>query len=122
MWNLIVGPIITGITGFFKDKAKLKQAKLEGELLIIKTASQNISDWEKVMAKATITSWKDEWILFLYSIPVIMCFFPTTSPWAKEGFAQLGTLPEWFTGVFVAISLASFGIRATSSIKGLLGR
>lgn len=122
MWNLIVGPIISGITGFFKDKAKLKQAKLEGELLIIQTASQNIADWEKVMAKATITSWKDEWILFLYSIPVIMCFFPTTSPWAKAGFTQLSALPEWFTGVFVAISLASFGIRATGSIKNLLGR
>lgn len=121
MWNLILGPIISGVTGFFKDKAKLKQAKLDGEIKLIQSASQNVADWEALHAKGSQSSWKDEWVLGMYSIPVIMCFVGEAER-AQAGFDVLQTLPEWYIGVFVAISLASFGIRATGSIKSLMGK
>ena len=122
MWGALLGPIVSGITGFFKDKAALKAARLAGELSVIKSAAQNIADWERVMAKGSHNSWKDEYIMLIYSIPVVLIFIPQMQPYVITGFAALAELPDWYTGVFVAISLASFGIRATGTIKSLLGK
>ncbi len=104
-------PLISGITGFFRDKAKIKQAKVEGEIAIIQQAAKNTADWSMLHAKGSATSWKDEYVLILFSIPTIMVFIPFLAPYAIEGFKVLHTLPEWYTYTFVVIALASYGIK-----------
>jgi len=125
MWSLLAGlfkPVVEGVTGYFKDKAALKAAHLAGELSVIKTASQNIADWEQLHVKASTSSWKDEFVLIIYATPVVLVFVPALQPYVVAGFEALALLPQWYTGVFVAISLASFGIRATGTIKSLMGK
>jgi hypothetical protein len=119
MWNLILGPIIKGVTGFFKDKAKLKQAKLEGEIAVLKSAAQNISDWEKVMAGASKDSWKDEFWTVLWSIPLILGFVGYADI-AQEGFVALAAMPDWYQYTLVTMVLASFGIRMNNLIRSKL--
>jgi hypothetical protein len=111
MWNLILGPIISGVTGFFKDKAKLKQAQVEGQIAVTKQASANVAEWEMLHAKGSQTSWKDEYVLILFSIPTVMAFIPFLEQYAISGFAILHTLPEWYRYTFVTIALASYGIK-----------
>ena len=38
-------------------------------------------DWDLVAIRATQGSWKDEWILLLFSIPLILAF---TGDWGRE--------------------------------------
>ena len=121
MWNLVLGPIVSAVSGWFSDKAKIKQAQVDGKVKLLQSAANNVADWERMHVQGSMSSWKDEWIMFLYSIPIIMCFIGLSEE-AKAGFAVLSELPDWYTGVFVAISLASFGIRATGTIKGLLSK
>ena len=118
---MIWGAVISAVSGFFKDKATLKQAKLDGEVKLLQSASDNVADWEQLHAKGSMSSWKDEWVLMMYSIPFILAFIPGWGQYAKAGFEIASELPEWYTTVFVTISLASFGIRATGSIKSLMG-
>jgi len=111
MWNLLLGPIVNGITGFFKDRAKLKQAKLEGEIAIVKQASTNTAEWEMLHAKGSQSSWKDEYVLILLSIPTVMAFIPMLNKYAVMGFEVMHTLPEWYRYLFVTVCLASYGIK-----------
>ena len=123
MWNLIAGPIISGITGFFKDKAKIKQAKVEGEVKLIQSASDNVADWEQLHAKGSQSSWKDEWVLVMFSIPFILGFVHIGGFNGPEvvsaGFDAFAKMPEWYSYTLVTISLAAYGIRITDKIKQL---
>ena len=116
MWNLLIGPLVNAVSGFFKDKAKIKQATVEGKVKLLQSASDNVADWEKLHVKGSMTSWKDEYVLILYSIPVMMVFVPFLVPYAIAGFAALATLPSWYTYTLVTISLASFGIRMKDAL------
>jgi hypothetical protein len=58
----------------------------------MKSAATSEADWEKIMAQGTQNSWKDEYLVLLFSIPLILSFLPFE--WAKQavtdGFAALG--------------------------------
>ena len=115
MWNLIIPGIVSGVKNFFA----LKQAKAEGEIKIIQTAAQNVADWEKVMAKASASSWKDEWWTMLWSIPLIGCFIGYEEEMMK-GFDALAKMPNWYTYALITMVLASFGIRLSDKLKGMM--
>ena len=123
MWNLIAGPIISGISGFFKDRAAIKKATVEGEIHAIQTASQNLADWEQLHAKGSQTSWKDEFWTIIFAIPLVFAFIQVS--WfdgpaiARAGFAAFAEMPDWYQYTLVTMVLASFGIRVTDKIKGL---
>lgn len=71
-------------------------------------ATSNI-EWEKSMADASKTSWKDEYWTVLLSIPLILAFIPPAVPWIEKGFNVLAVVPEWFAiSIGLAIS-AAFG-------------
>jgi hypothetical protein len=126
MWNLIIGPVVNAVSGFFSDRAKIKQAKVEGKVKLLQSASDSISDWEQLHAKGSQTSWKDEWVLIMFSIIFIMGFIVVGTfngpAIVTAGFAAFATAPQWFSYTFVSICLASFGIRVTGAVKGLMGK
>jgi hypothetical protein len=111
MFALLAKEIIGGAIGFFKDRASLKQAKLEGQIAITKQAATDVAQWEMLHAKASATSWKDEYVLILLSIPTIMAFIPYLNEYALMGFHSLHELPEWYRYTFVTVCLASYGIK-----------
>jgi len=125
----IIGPIVelidTGISavaGHFKGKQEIKKAKIEGEKQVIMQASQNIADWEKIMAMNSGRSWKDEYWTVIFSIPTIMAFIPGMVVYVNDGFDALKAMPEWYIYTLVTMVLASFGIRMKDGIKNMVGR
>ena len=122
MWNLIAGPIISGITGYFKDKAAIKKAKVEGEINAIQQASQNAADWEKIHAKGSQSSWKDEFWTIIFAVPLVLGFIPGAQEHVTAGFNSFADMPEWYQYTLVTMVLASFGIRITDRIKKGLGK
>ena len=112
-----LGPIIAGVTGWFKSKAELKAATVKGQIQVIQQASQNIADWEQLHAKGSQTSWKDEFWTIVFAIPLIMGFVGYAEE-ANKGFLALSNMPDWYQYTLVTMVLASFGIRIGSIIKG----
>ena len=54
---------IDGKTAIQKAEAQIRMKEATGDI-----------DWDLAAIRATQGSWKDEWILFLFSIPLILDF------------------------------------------------
>ena len=78
MLNLLIGPI-TQLAGTWLDgkvektKAETgaKVAKAKAEAVIMERKATGELDWDLEMAKGSQSSWKDEWLTVLFSIPLV---------------------------------------------------
>ncbi len=109
--------IISGITGIFTDKLKIKRAQVEGQINVMAHAAKTTADWTMLMARGTIKSWKDEYVLILLSAPYIMAFIPGMADYAHRGFVELALMPDWYTYLLVTIFLASYGIKISDTLR-----
>lgn len=127
----IIGPIldvITNLGGRFMERqiiiadGKMEIAKARANAHVSIQASKAIAEveWEKSMADASKTSWKDELWTIYFVVILTIAFIPGAEPYIKSGFEQIASLPDWFgTAVLVAIG-AAFGkniVRDVVSLK-----
>ena len=114
--------IISGITGYFKDKNEIKKVEVEAEKMLVlakaeaeankmKRESEQDYDLDKIAMIAMDKSWKDEFLLILFSIPIAMCFFPDYRQYVEDGFKTLNIIPEWFMYIYVAMIVVIYGLR-----------
>lgn len=92
-----------------KTEAEVEKAKAEAEVYRAR-ATADIS-WDAAMAEATRSSWKDEYLTILLSLPLIIAFFPGGAEVVRRGFAALHDVPEWYVVSLGAAVAASFGVR-----------
>jgi hypothetical protein len=97
-------------------RARLPRLKQRPEAAVMINQSKSAADWETAMARASNTSWKDEWITILFSIPLVLAFVPSAVPYVREGFAVLATMPQWYQYGLSVIIAASFGVRGAIGI------
>tara|TARA_B110000977_G_scaffold158677_1_gene202271 strand:+ start:49 stop:432 length:384 start_codon:yes stop_codon:yes gene_type:complete len=125
MLNLLIGPI-TQLAGTWLDgkvektKAETgaKVAKAKAEAVIMERKATGELDWDLEMAKGSQSSWKDEWLTVLFSIPLVMAFIPGMEKVVENGFARLNEMPEWYQYSLGVIVAASFGVRSASKFFG----
>ena len=81
----------------------------------MKVTATHEAGWEKIMAQGTVHSLKDEWLVLLFSIPLILAF---CGEWGRQivsdGFAALDTMPEWYQYSLGVIVASSFAIRGAT--------
>lgn len=125
MLNLLIGPI-TQLAGTWLDgkvektKAETgaKVAKAKAEAVIMERKATGELDWDLEMAKGSQSSWKDEWLTVLFSIPLVMAFIPGMEEVVANGFKQLNSMPEWYQYSLGVIVAASFGVRSATRLFG----
>jgi len=112
----------TWLNGKVETKAaetKVKVAKAEAEAQIMLSRATSEADWEKIMAQGSQSSWKDEWLTILFSIPLILVF---TGEWGRQvvqnGFVALDSMPQWYSYTLGVIVAASFGVRSATRFFG----
>jgi hypothetical protein len=125
MLNLLIGPIadlagtwLKGSVEKSKAKTEAKVAQAKAEAIIMEKKATGEIDWDLEMAKGSQTSWKDEWLTILFSIPLILAFIPGMEEVVANGFAQLQSMPEWYQYSLGVIVAASFGVRSASKFFG----
>ena len=125
MLNLLIGPIAdlagTWMSGKVEEKkaqAKTRVAKAEAEAIVMQKKATGEIDWDLEMAKGSQSSWKDEWLTILFSIPLILAFIPGMEEVVSNGFAQLQAMPEWYQYSLGVIVAASFGVRSATKFFG----
>jgi hypothetical protein len=100
-------------------QANLKLVEAEAKATIMKSAATSEAEWEKIMAQGSQSSWKDEWLTILFSIPLVLVF---TGDWGREvvasGFTALETMPDWYQYTLGVIVAASFGVRSATRLFG----
>ena len=83
--------IVGGVSDYFKGKQEIKKIQLEADKMLItaeatakierlKRESEQDHDLDKIAMNAMEKSWKDEFLLLIFSLPVILCFIPEYRP------------------------------------------
>jgi hypothetical protein len=117
----IVGELASGwLKGKADEKAATsaaKVAKAQAEAEVMRVAATHEAGWEKIMAEGSVHSLKDEYLVILFSIPLILAF---CGDWGRDvveqGFAALETMPEWYQYSLGAIIASTFAIRGGAKL------
>tara|TARA_Y100001972_G_C7657837_1_gene331412 strand:+ start:156 stop:539 length:384 start_codon:yes stop_codon:yes gene_type:complete len=124
MISALISPIANLASTFLegqleKSKAKtaVKVAHAQAEATVMQKKATGEIDWDLKMAEASATSWKDEWLCVLFSIPLILAF---CGDWGRnvvqEGFTALQQMPTWYQYTLGIIVSASFGVRSAARL------
>ena len=112
MWQLLIKPLAELAGGWLQGRKEIQQATIQKEV----TQLQNEASWDSIQAEASKSSWKDEWLTILVSIPMIMAFIPGMKDEVMNGFDVLASCPEWYQYLIGVVFAASFGIKKVTDI------
>lgn len=90
-------------------KLTLKENRLQAEI------GADV-DLDKINTENMANSWKDEFVLIMFSIPVIMCFIPTMDVYVRAGFDALSETPVWYQVIFTVMCLTIYGHRKLAKL------
>jgi len=126
MIQALIGPLTELAGGWLKGKAdkqaaeaKLKLTEAEAKAKIMLSKETSVADWERIMAQGSQQSLKDEWLVALFSVPLVLSF---CGEWGRtavaEGFTALEAMPDWYQYTLGVIVAASFGVRSATKFFG----
>jgi hypothetical protein len=103
-----------------ESQAKVEVARAEAEISRLNKLIDAEANWDAEAVRQMSTSWKDEYLTILLSLPMIIAFL---GPWGRqtvsEGFDAIANAPEWYKVAFLVTIAASFGIRTIVNRFGL---
>lgn len=124
MWASIVGALLgkvaPKVADFYIEKQRLKhevvleqlRGKAEYERMKTQRAENSEGrDHEWELESIRNSGWKDEWVLIILSIPMVLSFIPMTVQYVTDGFDALALTPDWYQFLTVTIFGATFGLR-----------
>ena len=126
MIQALIGPV-SSLFASWMDKKKAEQegksavakAKAEAEAKVMVSSATSAAEWEKLMAKGSTQSLKDEWLTLLFSIPLILAF---CGDWGRQivadGFTALEAMPEYYQYTLGIIVSSSFAVRSATKFFG----
>jgi len=125
MLTALIGPISnlasTWLSGKVEEKkaqSATKVAKAQAEAIVMQKKATGEIDWDLEAIKGASSSWKDEWLVILFSVPLILAFIPGMEGVVARGFEQLQAMPEWYQYSLGVIVAASFGVRSATKFFG----
>ena len=125
MLGALIGPIAS-LAGTFlqgqleKTKAnnEVKVATAKAKAVVLQRQATGEIEWDIEAIKGSTSSWKDEWLTVLFSIPLILAFVPGMEEVVSSGFLQLSRMPDWYQYSLGVIVAASFGVRSATKLFG----
>jgi hypothetical protein len=125
MWTALISPIASLAGTWLEGKVETKKAETaskvataKAEAIIMEKKATGEIDWDLEIAKSKANSWADEWLVILFSIPLILAFVPGMEEVVANGFAQLNAMPQWYQYSLGVIVAASFGVRSATKFFG----
>ena len=95
-----------------KDRQhEINLKKIDVATELAKQGMQIEANWDTNAQQDMKTSWKDEYLTILFSLPLILAFFPQTQETVLKGFETLDKTPEWYMFLVMGIVAGVFGLR-----------
>tara|TARA_S200002703_G_scaffold139532_1_gene130264 strand:- start:326 stop:709 length:384 start_codon:yes stop_codon:yes gene_type:complete len=111
----VAGEVVKGVVDTRKAKAEQKVTEIKAKTSLMEKQIKGEVDWDLEAIKNTQDSWKDEWLVLLFSIPLILSF---CGDWGRDivynGFQALSQAPDWYKYTLGVIVSASFGIKGAT--------
>jgi hypothetical protein len=124
LFSAILGPLgsiasswLEGRNEKIKANTRVKIAMAEAEATVMQKKATGEIDWDVAQAKASETSWKDEWLTVVFTLPLILLLFGEEER-VNNFFLALSNCPEWYQYLLGTIVAASFGFRGAARFMG----
>jgi uncharacterized ion transporter superfamily protein YfcC len=107
----------------YKNKQQTKMLMSDAAMKHAQKMSTGELEYSGKLLEARQSDWKDEFILVLLSIPIVMLGWSVWSdnPVHMEKmelfFLHFGNLPFWYQTIFVGVIASVYGLKATDLIK-----
>ena len=123
MWLSAIKLAVSAGSKIYANKQKAKMAMSEAQLLHAERQARGEEAYQGKLLEARQSDWKDEFILILLSIPIIMLGFavwsdnPAHMEKMKLFFEYFSDLPFWYQPIFEGVIASVYGLKATDLIK-----
>ena len=121
-WNLIGMAVKTGAE-VYKNKKESEALESQARRLHYEKMAKGEIEYSGQIANNQKDDWKDEFILLLLSVPIVMLGFavwsdnPAHMEKMKLFFQYFSDLPFWYQTIFVGVISSVYGLKATDLIK-----
>jgi uncharacterized ion transporter superfamily protein YfcC len=123
VWLNLLGMGLKTGAHLYSNRQKTKQAMSDAQLMHAQKMSSGELEYSGKLLEARQSDWKDEFILLLLSVPIVMLGWSVWSdnPEHMEKmelfFLHFGNLPFWYQTIFVGVIASVYGLKATDLIK-----
>ena len=129
IWTWLADTVLKPVTEVVGQWQKRKTAKAKHEIDIAEAKTKSVirrldKDQDAEIASDTInsrnaaSSWKDEYLLIVFSIPLVMSFVPELVVYVERGFEALDKTPDWYQYAIGVMVSTSFGYRKFADWMG----
>jgi|TARA_R100000687_G_C6364019_1_gene124773 hypothetical protein len=116
--------LVTQVGGhIFKNRQRTKMLMSDAQLKHAEKMSTGQLEYSGKLLEARQSDWKDEFILVLLSLPILMLSIavysedPSAMDKMKLFFEYFSDLPFWYQTIFVGVIASVYGLKATDLIK-----
>ncbi|ODS05205.1 hypothetical protein [Vibrio scophthalmi] len=120
----MIGLVLEGarmVGGYFKERQQINAKKRERQDSL--EEAKHIANVERIQRGETNASnldemsiknrgWKDEFILLVVFVPLMLSFIPDYAVYVEQGFDALANIPEPYWYVVGAVVIDTLGMRA----------
>ena len=123
MWLQALSLASKAATHIYKNKQQTKMLMSDAAMKHAEKMSTGELEYSGKLLESRNSDWKDEFILVLLSIPIVMLGWSVWSdnPEHMEKmelfFLHFGNLPFWYQTIFVGVIASVYGLKATDLIK-----
>ena len=123
MWFSLAKMALKTGSHIYQNKQKTKQAMSDAALLTAEKQARGEIEYNGKLLEARQNDYKDEFVLGLLSIPILVLAWATFSdnPQAMEKvnlfFEHFANLPKWFTNLWILVVASIFGIKGTQIFR-----
>jgi len=123
MWLSAIKLAFQAGSHIYKNKQKTKMLMADAQMNHAQKMASGEAEYQGKLLEARQSDWKDEFILILLSLPIVMLAWAVFSddPEAMEKmklfFEYFSELPFWYQTIFVGVIASVYGLKATDLIK-----
>tara|TARA_B110000285_G_C14617031_1_gene377453 strand:+ start:23 stop:400 length:378 start_codon:yes stop_codon:yes gene_type:complete len=123
MWLSAIKLAVQAGSHIYKNKQKTKMLMADAQMNHAQKMATGETEYQGKLLESRNSDWKDEFILILLSMPILMLGFsvwsddPTHMEKMKLFFEYFSALPFWYQTIFVGVIASVYGLKATDLIK-----
>ena len=123
MWLSAIKLAIQAGSHIYKNKQQTKMLMSDAQKRHAEAMAKGEAEYQGKLLEARQSDWKDELILIILCLPIVMLGFAVWSdnPAHMEKmqlfFKYFSELPFWYQTIFVGVIASVYGLKATDLIK-----
>ena len=123
MWFSALKLGLNAATHIYKKKQETKMAMADAQHMHASKMAKGESEYQGKLLEARQSDWKDEAVLIILSLPVLVLAWavisddPTAMDKVKLFFDMFSQLPSWFTNLWILVVASIYGIKGTQIFR-----